>query len=140
MRARRLAKIFTQGLGIAQINHDKCHVVDIKKGSKHTNPTRSLIAQFTDTPHKWSILLCCFCDNNGEKYLKTEQINLAYAYYQRDLLEFLRDSHNKLAESCNQAQLTGLGWLASTDRIEFDLERTEKLLESLGAWEDLRSR
>lgn len=137
MRARRLSKIFTHGLGIAQINHEKCHVVNLVKACKYKNATSTMIAQFTDNPHKWSILLCCFCENEGERYLKTEQINLASPYYQKDLVEFLRDSHNELAESCNQPHLRGLGWLASTDDVNFDLEQAEILFSSLGAWDDL---
>jgi hypothetical protein len=86
MRARRLASIFTHGLGIAQINHEHCHVVDLRKAEKYKNPTKSIIAQFTDNPHRWSILLACFCDDGDSQYLKTEQINLASAYYQKDLL------------------------------------------------------
>ena len=136
MRARRLSSIFTHGLGVAQINHEKCHVVDLRKAEKYKNATRSIIAQFTDSPHKWSILLCCFCENNGEQYIKTEQINLASAYYQRDLLEFLRESHNELAESCNQPHLKGLGWIASTDDVDFDLEQAEVLFQRLGAWDE----
>ena len=134
MRARRLSAIFTHGLGVAQINHDKCSIVDLVKGCLHKKPTRSLIAQFSDNPHKWSILLACFCDDGNNKYLKTEQINLASAYYQKDLLEFLRDSHNSLAEQCNQKHLRGLGWLASTDDVDFDLEQAELLFEQIGAW------
>ena len=137
MRARRLSKVFTHGLGIAQINHDKCHVVDLRKGCKYKNATKSIIAQFTDNPHKWSILLCCFCENGNEQYIKTEQINLASPYYQKDLLEFLRDNHNELAKSCNQSHLRGLGWIASTDDVSFDLEQAELLLQQLGAWNDV---
>ena len=136
MRARRLSSIFTHGLGIAQLNHDKCHVVDLRNAKKYKNATRSIIAQFSDNPHKWSVLLCCFCINNGEQYIKTEQINLASAYYQKDLLEFLRDAHNELAESCNQTHIIGLGWIAATENVDFDLEQAEILLQRLGAWDE----
>lgn len=136
MRARRLSSIFTNGLGIAQINHDHCHVVDLGKNCKYKNPSKSLIAQFTDNPHKRSILLCCFCEGDTEQYIKTEQINLASAYYQKDLLEFLRDSHNELAESCNKKHLRGLGWIASTNDIDYDLEQAEILFQQLGAWNE----
>jgi len=136
MRARRLSKIFTHGLGIAQINHEKCHIVDLKNNCKYKHTTRSVIAQFSDNPHKWSILLACFCDDGENKYLKTEQINLASPYYQKDLLEFLRDSHNALAGQCNQSHLRGLGWIASSDDVDFDIEQAELLFNKLGVWDE----
>jgi hypothetical protein len=130
-----MSQIFTNGLGVAQINHDIAHIVNLGACERHKHPTASLIKHFSDVPHKWSILLCCFCEDDSQQYLKTEQINLASAYSHRDLVTFLRDAHNALAESCNQGHLIGLGWLASTDDVDFNLKNAENLFEQLGAWE-----
>ena len=140
MRARRLSKVFTHGLGIAQINHDNCHVVDLRKGCKYKNATKSIIAQFTDNPHLWSIYLTCFCDdgmgNAHSRYNISHNFTLPAPFYQKDLVEGLRDSHNELARGCNQKHLTGLGWLAVTDDIDFDSVDTDKIFRELGAWDE----
>lgn len=136
-RLRRLATTFSADLGIAQINEEKCHLVDLRRNRKHPSPSKSLISLFTDHPHKWSILLACFCVNGSERYVKTEQINLAAPYYQSDLLEFLKEAHGELARQCNQSHLSGLGWIASTSNVDFDVEQAELLLDELGAWDDL---
>ncbi len=134
LRKRRLAKAFTSTLGIARINENNCEIVDLTKNELYKSPTRTTISMFTDSPHKWVILLVCLCESDTGRYMKTEEIRLASPYYQRDLVEFLQSAQGDLAKACNQNHLQGLGWIASTNDITYDLEQAEVLLEKLGAW------
>lgn len=136
-RSMNIAKGFTSGLGVAQVNEDLCHVVDLKKNCKYKTPSALLVKQFSNVAHKWTILLCVFCtESNGKRKLVTEQITLADRRYQRDLISFYKDAHRALIDECDkQMVVNDVGWIASPALdVDFDIEQSSCLLEQLGAW------
>tara|TARA_B100000929_G_scaffold108179_2_gene85757 strand:- start:11173 stop:11637 length:465 start_codon:yes stop_codon:yes gene_type:complete len=117
---------------------DKCNFVNTKTKQKVT-ASQAMVTLLSDYPHFWTLHLAGFgikklADGTMKDFMETETIRTTNRYYQRDLVDFFNERHQKLLKSMNQDRLCGAGWIASMNDQELDEETQIKIYSKLGAW------
>lgn len=129
---RNLVVVFVTG------QDDKCHFFNVKTMEKIV-ATNAMVELIGNYPYFWTLHLSGFgikklADGTMKDFMETETIRTTNRYYQRDLVGFFNERHQKLLKSMNQDRLCGAGWIASMNDQELDEETQIKIYSKLGAW------
>lgn len=135
-RDRRLSNIFTKSLAITLLPNDNTKIVDIDTLKVCAKVSNQTVFDLTGHQHKWTVLLCIFGRaNDGKEYFKTTEVVSQRICYSKEISESMSSIHNKMYEEFNRNHFVSLGWIATPNEREFNLDDMQKLFTKLGAWE-----
>jgi len=129
---RDLAVIHTLAGG-----EESVKMVNIKTGN-NVAVGLTLATAMSKSAFKWSILLVVFGRRqDGQEYMKCEQVDTQARYKQADLTEFLNAKHIKMIDEFNDLHFVNVGWIATPYNYEFSEQVAGEYFERLGAWDYL---
>ena len=114
---------------------DGCKLVDLRNG-KTSNASHTTIKLISTLRHKWSVFIAVFgIDSSGQKYMKSEEIQVDRPVLQSELSEILNEKHLELGNNFNKKHLINYGWIGTTYAKSWDEAEAFELLSNLGAFE-----
>lgn len=137
-RQRRQAMQLVKGFGVAFITgRDKCDIIDLMK-NKPFPATMIQARAMTEVAHKWSMFIAALgVDDNGRRYIKSEQIFLPDRRKQSVLAESLNEYHQQfIKRSMNPRHLIAAAWIGSPEGLEIEENQADEIFTALGAWEE----
>lgn len=91
-------------------------------------------------PHRWTIVVAGFCDNNGELYIKADEFDVGPCLSEA-LTPYFHDRYTAIARECNPAHLIATGWLAIPEAVldEGDeavtTQQLDRIFSLYGVWQ-----
>ena len=121
---------FIDNVAIAQVQDHPLCFIDLNNYSIK-NPSNLLCHSFVDIEHRWNILLAVSClESNGKTKLTLDEFRLPIKCHQSDLGDSVNERHCELIEACSEKmEVRFIGWLASANGKQFDLEKVDALFE-----------
>lgn len=128
-----------RNMAITMLPGDRCSIVNMSNYTEPCMPkskAESLLHDFTQIKHDWSVLLCVFgrCPVSGE-YWKTFDVAPEGKCYSAQINESLNEYHRKLLKGFNMNHFVSLGWIATPTNKLFDNNAVYDMFHLLGAFE-----
>ena len=119
-------------------NHEKytAELVNYKT-ARSTDVGLSMAGAITKIRHLWNIhLIAVGVESNGKSRFEVEEVKLTEPLYQSQLVDYLNDAHDDLAEDFKQRNtLTNLCWLAVPNGDSISNEQIDAILTKYEAWQ-----
>lgn len=111
------------------------HMLNFKTG-RCIDVGYSMAKAVSEIRHLWSIhLIAVGVEKNGKSRFEVEEVKLTEPLLQSQLVDYLNEAHNALAEEFKQRnELTNLCWLAVPNGDSISNEQIDNILTVKRAW------
>lgn len=101
------------------------HVVVINLRTKRAFlPTVLMVDVIMNHPHRWSVVMSVFLKNGKTE---TEVLLANSAYYHRDMIERLKQTHGEMLAEPEETELASYGWIGFPAGRDIEPEEAEEL-------------
>ena len=119
-----------KGIAMAQLNDNKCELIDTNTMRIHKRPDRLKLQALTELRHRWTVLLLVFCtESNGKLKMVSDYHAFGSYNTQAEITDLITEHHIELARECEAVMTVNAVGFFAIPAYKYPLDDLEAIDE-----------